>query len=193
MIRHPCPNPSGAARDPDGIGFHFQFRLLITERSVLMLEAACFKRRNIDLWLAAEKFGITNISLHTMPDVHLHSRERDKMASLATMDTYQNAQFLNWVYMTLAGGQTNVNNTSLYSDPWSCSNTQPVNTVNTVSSLLKFQQPDPWSPNTINTYATVRICFRFLKLKRKMHILLYSFIKKKNKKHFHLKIFKVCA
>lgn len=76
------------------------------------------------------------------------------MASLATMDTYQNAQFLNWVYMTLAGGQTNVNNTSLYSDPWSCSNTQPVNTVNTVSSLLKFQQPDPWSPNTINTYAT---------------------------------------
>ena len=81
------------------------------------------------------------------------------MASLATMDTspYQNAQFLNWAYMTpLAGGQTNMNNSSLYSDLWSCSNTQPVNTANTVSSLLKFQQPDSWSPNTINTFATVR-------------------------------------
>ena len=83
------------------------------------------------------------------------------MASLATLDTspsmYQNPQFLNWAYMTpaLAGGQTNVANNSLYSDLWSCSNTQPVNTANTVSSLLKFQQPDSWSPNTINTFATV--------------------------------------
>ena len=86
------------------------------------------------------------------------------MASLATLDSsasmYQNAQLLNWVYMTLADGQTNINNTSLYSDPWSCSNTQPVNTVNTVSSLLKFhRQPDPWSPNTINNFATVSVFY----------------------------------
>lgn len=79
------------------------------------------------------------------------------MASLALDNPalYQNAQLLNWVYMTM-GDQTQQNGASLYttSDPWT---NQPVNSnVNTVSSMFKYQrQPDPWSTSAVNTINAV--------------------------------------
>ncbi|XP_069125579.1 zinc finger CCHC domain-containing protein 24-like [Argopecten irradians] len=83
------------------------------------------------------------------------------MTSLATMDSagslqYQPTQLLmNWgVYLTLADGQGGVQGgQSLYSDPWS-SPVSTVNSVNTVTSLLKNGQniygPDGWSPVSLN-------------------------------------------
>lgn len=70
------------------------------------------------------------------------------MASLAL--DYQNAQLLNWVYMTI-GDQTQ-QNASLYttSDPW---NTQSVSvTSNMNTSMFKYpRQPDPWTTSAVNT------------------------------------------
>ncbi|KAL3876752.1 hypothetical protein ACJMK2_034548, partial [Sinanodonta woodiana] len=83
-----------------------------------------------------------------------------KMASLATLDSssYQNAQLLNWVYLSLgdsnqATANTLQGNQSLYSDPWSSTITsQPINTISSMSMLKSpnIYHTDPWSPNTLN-------------------------------------------
>ncbi|ESO84250.1 hypothetical protein LOTGIDRAFT_108621 [Lottia gigantea] len=77
------------------------------------------------------------------------------MASLAALDTstsvMQPAQLLNWVFLTLADQQNNVQNgQSLYTDPWNNPTNPPLTSVTTVNNLLKshsqsiFNQ-DPWS------------------------------------------------
>lgn len=79
------------------------------------------------------------------------------------MDTYQqypSQMLMNWgVYLTdqgaMQGGQ------GVYSDPWS-SPVSTVNTVNTVTSLLKNGQTifnQDWNTVPINSYGTVSILF----------------------------------
>lgn len=81
----------------------------------------------------------------------------------AAMDTYQqypSQMLMNWgVYLTdqgaMQGGQ------GVYSDPWS-SPVSTVNTVNTVTSLLKNGQTifnQDWNTVPINSYGTVSILF----------------------------------
>ncbi|XP_064601625.1 zinc finger CCHC domain-containing protein 24-like isoform X2 [Liolophura sinensis] len=87
------------------------------------------------------------------------------MGSLATLDTsasvYQPSQLLNWMYLSLADSTPVQNSQSLYSDTaWTGSSTQAVNTVSTVTSLLKTANmyngvnlnglTDPWTAN-LNT------------------------------------------
>lgn len=96
------------------------------------------------------------------------------MGSLATLDTsasvYQPSQLLNWMYLSLADNTPVQNSQSLYSDTaWTGSSTQAVNTVSTVTSLLKTANmyngvnlnglTDPWTANlstqTANTLNAV--------------------------------------